>query len=232
MAVMGPVWEPRADALGKEAGTGGAVREKRALWALALATEAHGGRWRLGCPSRAGPAPSAFPGSFPLPGPVPPLRARPTPLSRGPCGCSAGRCGAEELVSLAVRGAFVGCWRRKPRRRFLFLFLSLHLPRRAAQVCIALSACWLLTPCALCSLSVADINLNSPNKGLLADTMTDVPVDSGASARAAAPEGLTLAEEEELRSELAKVTPVCERGPWFCSAGKEQTRAPGAGFGC
>ncbi|KAM4650210.1 tumor protein D54 isoform 10-T10 [Amazona ochrocephala] len=49
-----------------------------------------------------------------------------------------------------------------------------------------------------------DINLNSPNKGLLADTMTDVPVDSGASARAAAPEGLTLAEEEELRSELAK----------------------------
>ncbi|XP_030358591.1 tumor protein D54 isoform X11 [Strigops habroptila] len=50
-----------------------------------------------------------------------------------------------------------------------------------------------------------DINLNSPNKGLLSDTMTDVPVDSGASARAAAPEGLTLAEEEELRSELAKV---------------------------
>ncbi|XP_057256961.1 tumor protein D54 isoform X13 [Pezoporus wallicus] len=35
--------------------------------------------------------------------------------------------------------------------------------------------------------------------------MTDVPVDSGASARAAAPEGLSLAEEEELRSELAKV---------------------------
>ncbi|KAM8996609.1 tumor protein D54 isoform 5-T5 [Guaruba guarouba] len=50
-----------------------------------------------------------------------------------------------------------------------------------------------------------DINLNSPNKGLLAGTMTDVPVDSGASARAAAPEGLTPAEEEELRSELAKV---------------------------
>ncbi|XP_010127662.1 PREDICTED: tumor protein D54 isoform X3 [Chlamydotis macqueenii] len=35
--------------------------------------------------------------------------------------------------------------------------------------------------------------------------MTDVPVDSAASARASAPEGLTLAEEEELRSELAKV---------------------------
>ncbi|XP_054029559.1 tumor protein D54 isoform X6 [Dryobates pubescens] len=50
-----------------------------------------------------------------------------------------------------------------------------------------------------------DINLNSPNKGLLADTMTDVPVDTAASARTSVPEGLTLAEEEELRSELAKV---------------------------
>ncbi|XP_063205792.1 tumor protein D54 isoform X9 [Chroicocephalus ridibundus] len=50
-----------------------------------------------------------------------------------------------------------------------------------------------------------DINLNSPNKGLLSDAMTDVPVDSAASARTAAPQGLTLAEEEELRSELAKV---------------------------
>ncbi|XP_054701329.1 tumor protein D54 isoform X7 [Grus americana] len=50
-----------------------------------------------------------------------------------------------------------------------------------------------------------DINLNSPNKGLLSDAMTDVPVDSAASARTLAPEGLTLAEEEELRSELAKV---------------------------
>ncbi|XP_054247706.1 tumor protein D54 isoform X5 [Indicator indicator] len=50
-----------------------------------------------------------------------------------------------------------------------------------------------------------DINLNSPNKGLLSDTMTDVPVDSAASARTSVPEGLTLAEEEELRSELAKV---------------------------
>ncbi|NXG64222.1 TPD54 protein, partial [Hemiprocne comata] len=56
-----------------------------------------------------------------------------------------------------------------------------------------------------CSFSVTDINLNSPNKGLLSDAMTDVPVDSAASARTAAPEGLTLAEEEELRSELAKV---------------------------
>ncbi|XP_064023434.1 tumor protein D54 isoform X8 [Pogoniulus pusillus] len=50
-----------------------------------------------------------------------------------------------------------------------------------------------------------DINLNSPNKGLLSDTMTDVPVDNAASARMSTPEGLTLAEEEELRSELAKV---------------------------
>ncbi|NXN64626.1 TPD54 protein, partial [Himantopus himantopus] len=56
-----------------------------------------------------------------------------------------------------------------------------------------------------CSLSVTDINLNSPNKGLLSDAMTDVPVDSAASARTPVPEGLTLAEEEELRSELAKV---------------------------
>uniref|UniRef100_A0A8C3C605 TPD52 like 2 n=1 Tax=Cairina moschata TaxID=8855 RepID=A0A8C3C605_CAIMO len=51
----------------------------------------------------------------------------------------------------------------------------------------------------------ADINLNSPNKGLLADAMTDVPVDSSAAARTAAPEGLTAAEEEELRAEIAKV---------------------------
>nr|XP_025948623.1 tumor protein D54 isoform X10 [Dromaius novaehollandiae] len=51
-----------------------------------------------------------------------------------------------------------------------------------------------------------DINLNSPNKGPLSDSMTDVPVDNAAaSARTSAPEGLTLAEEEELRSELAKV---------------------------
>ncbi|NXS66724.1 TPD54 protein, partial [Pandion haliaetus] len=56
-----------------------------------------------------------------------------------------------------------------------------------------------------CSLSVTDINLNSPNKGLLSDAMTDVPVDSAAAARTSVPEGLTLAEEEELRSELAKV---------------------------
>lgn len=92
---------------------------------------------------------------------------------------------------------------------------------------------------ALCSLSVTDINLNSPNKGLLSDTMTDVPVDNAASARMSTPEGLTLAEEEELRSELAKVMgSVSQRG--FCVAsvvfcwGKEQTGALGAapGGGC
>ncbi|XP_031807678.1 tumor protein D54 isoform X11 [Sarcophilus harrisii] len=49
-----------------------------------------------------------------------------------------------------------------------------------------------------------DINLNSPNKGLLSDTMTDVPVDTG-TARTSISEGLTEAEEEELRSELTKV---------------------------
>ncbi|XP_039182858.1 tumor protein D54 isoform X7 [Crotalus tigris] len=56
-----------------------------------------------------------------------------------------------------------------------------------------------------------DINLNSPNKGLLSDTMTDVPVDNLSAAAMAAPSrtlpynGLTEAEEEELRSELIKV---------------------------
>ncbi|XP_069506967.1 tumor protein D54 isoform X7 [Ambystoma mexicanum] len=54
-----------------------------------------------------------------------------------------------------------------------------------------------------------DINLNSPNKGLLADTMTDVPVDVGGAvadpSRASLPEGMTEAEAEELRNELYKV---------------------------
>ncbi|XP_066479029.1 tumor protein D54 isoform X4 [Tiliqua scincoides] len=55
-----------------------------------------------------------------------------------------------------------------------------------------------------------DINLNSPNKGLLSDTMTDVPVDNVSTAAAPPPRaspynGLTEAEEEELKSELAKV---------------------------
>uniref|UniRef100_A0A8C9GJB8 TPD52 like 2 n=2 Tax=Cercopithecidae TaxID=9527 RepID=A0A8C9GJB8_9PRIM len=49
------------------------------------------------------------------------------------------------------------------------------------------------------------INLNSPNKGLLSDSMTDVPVDTGVAARTPAIEGLTEAEEEELRAELTKV---------------------------
>ncbi|XP_058034023.1 tumor protein D54 isoform X4 [Ahaetulla prasina] len=56
-----------------------------------------------------------------------------------------------------------------------------------------------------------DINLNSPNKGLLSDSMTDVPVDNPSASAMAAPSrtlpynGLTEAEEEELRAELAKV---------------------------
>lgn len=54
-------------------------------------------------------------------------------------------------------------------------------------------------------LSLADINLNSPNKGLLSDSMTDVPVDTAVAAQAPAVEGLTDAEAEELRAELAKV---------------------------
>ncbi|XP_005362736.1 tumor protein D54 isoform X3 [Microtus oregoni] len=50
-----------------------------------------------------------------------------------------------------------------------------------------------------------DINLNSPNKGVLSDFMTDVPVDPGVAPRTPAVEGLTEVEEEELRAELAKV---------------------------
>ncbi|XP_018415224.1 PREDICTED: tumor protein D54 isoform X5 [Nanorana parkeri] len=56
-----------------------------------------------------------------------------------------------------------------------------------------------------------DINLNSPNKGLLSDTMTDVPVDPAGSrvpadaAGAGLPEGLTEAEAEEIQNELVKV---------------------------
>ncbi|XP_037017465.1 tumor protein D54 isoform X1 [Artibeus jamaicensis] len=50
-----------------------------------------------------------------------------------------------------------------------------------------------------------DINLNSPNKGLLPDAMMDVPVDTVGAAQTPAAEGLTEAEEEELRAELSKV---------------------------
>lgn len=50
-----------------------------------------------------------------------------------------------------------------------------------------------------------DINLNSPNKGLLSDSMTDVPVDTAVAVQTPAVEGLTEAEEEELRAELTKV---------------------------
>jgi hypothetical protein len=58
-------------------------------------------------------------------------------------------------------------------------------------------------------LCFADINLNSPNKGVLSDFMTDVPVDQGMAARTPAVEGLTEVEEEELRAELAKVLWLC-----------------------
>nr|XP_033770281.1 tumor protein D54 isoform X8 [Geotrypetes seraphini] len=50
-----------------------------------------------------------------------------------------------------------------------------------------------------------DINLNSPNKGLLTDTMTDVPVDVANSPASAARMSLTEAEAEELKTELFKV---------------------------
>ncbi|XP_042528174.1 tumor protein D54 isoform X4 [Dipodomys spectabilis] len=50
-----------------------------------------------------------------------------------------------------------------------------------------------------------DINLNSPNKGMLSDFLTDVPVDPGVAARTPAVEGLSEAEEEELRAELVKL---------------------------
>ncbi|XP_018089959.1 tumor protein D52-like 2 L homeolog isoform X3 [Xenopus laevis] len=57
-----------------------------------------------------------------------------------------------------------------------------------------------------------DINLNSPNKGLLTDYVVDVPmaptgghIPADAAGMAVLPEGLTEAEAEELRSELLKV---------------------------
>ncbi|XP_036040845.1 tumor protein D54 isoform X10 [Onychomys torridus] len=50
-----------------------------------------------------------------------------------------------------------------------------------------------------------DINLNSPNKGVLSDFLTDVPVDPGVAPQTPAVEGLTEVEEEELRAELAKL---------------------------
>ncbi|XP_042197888.1 tumor protein D54-like [Callorhinchus milii] len=48
-----------------------------------------------------------------------------------------------------------------------------------------------------------DINLNSPNKGLMSENMTDVPVDAAASVGALG--GLSEAESEELKIELVKV---------------------------
>ncbi|XP_045689141.1 tumor protein D54 isoform X2 [Phyllostomus hastatus] len=47
--------------------------------------------------------------------------------------------------------------------------------------------------------------MDSAGQGLLPDAMTDVPVDTVGAAPMPAAEGLTEAEEEELRAELAKV---------------------------
>ncbi|XP_061864797.1 tumor protein D54 isoform X3 [Colius striatus] len=73
------------------------------------------------------------------------------------------------------------------------VLLSLLLEETPPGVSVPLSAEPLSSP------------LLSGRPGLLSDAMTDVPVDGAASARTSVPEGLTLAEEEELRSELAKV---------------------------
>ncbi|XP_006639665.2 tpd52 like 2b isoform X12 [Lepisosteus oculatus] len=51
-----------------------------------------------------------------------------------------------------------------------------------------------------------DINLNSPNKGLGSDTMTDVPVEGAAgNPSTTLPPGLSEEETEELKTELNKV---------------------------
>lgn len=130
----------------------------------------------------------------------------------------------------AERGASVVRGLGKFGRGFLFLFFC---EQRALfftfplQVCMSRFTCWLLTISALCFSSVTDISLNSPNKGLLSDAMMDVPVDSAAAARTATPEGLSAAEEEELRAEIAKVKP--HLSPGSCPAGRER---PGFGGRC
>ncbi|XP_072552128.1 tpd52 like 2b isoform X5 [Salminus brasiliensis] len=52
-----------------------------------------------------------------------------------------------------------------------------------------------------------DINLNSPNKGLVSDSLSEVPAETGASGvtPVTLPPGLTEEEAEELRTELTKV---------------------------
>ncbi|XP_069892822.1 tumor protein D54 isoform X3 [Dipodomys merriami] len=47
--------------------------------------------------------------------------------------------------------------------------------------------------------------MDSAGQGMLSDFLTDVPVDPGVAARTPAVEGLSEAEEEELRAELVKV---------------------------
>lgn len=52
-----------------------------------------------------------------------------------------------------------------------------------------------------------DINLNSPNKGLVSDSLSEMPAETGASGvtPVTLPPGLTEEEAEELRIELTKV---------------------------
>lgn len=95
----------------------------------------------------------------------------------------------------------------------MFLGVFVQLP---AAACMPLA---LNIPCLLArslpsdspSPPLTDINLNSPNKGFMSDTMTDVPVDPAGTrvpadaAGGVLPEGMTEAEAEELRCELIKV---------------------------
>lgn len=102
----------------------------------------------------------------------------------------------------------------------LVMFLGVCAPSLLVQLPAA--ACMPLAlniPCLLArslpsdspSPPLTDINLNSPNKGFMSDTMTDVPVDPAGTrvpadaAGGVLPEGMTEAEAEELRCELIKV---------------------------
>ena len=53
---------------------------------------------------------------------------------------------------------------------------------------------------------ITDINLNSPNKGLGTNDLSDVPVEGAVgNAERTLPPGMTEEEAEELRTELTKV---------------------------
>lgn len=56
-------------------------------------------------------------------------------------------------------------------------------------------------------ISHADINLNSPNKGLDSGSLSDMPAEIGATGETPVtlPPGLTEEEAEELKTELTKV---------------------------